>query len=231
VIDWGDHDFDIGCTEGMMASVEASTATFLEAGCFPMTMGGDHLVTYPLLKAVAKQHGKGLSLVHFDAHTDTSKSDKLNHGTMFWHAMRDGLIDPGRSIHTGIRMAVGWDDGFDKIGGWDAARLPAKEIGQRIRDVVGKNKAYLTFDIDFLDPAYAPGTGTPVVGGPTTMQALDILMELRGINFVGMDLVEVAPEHDNGEITSLAGASMMYHVLHLLAENRPVVSASRTPFC
>ena len=124
-------------------------------------------------------------------------------------------------------MRVGGDnatcDTGTKIGGWDAGRLSAKEIGQRIREVVGDNKAYLTFDIDFLDPAYAPGTGTPVVGGPTTMQALDILMELRGIDFVGMDLVEVAPEYDNGEVTSLAGASIMYHVLHLLSENRPVV--------
>ena len=142
---------------------------------------------------------------------------------MFWHAMQEGLIDPKRSIHMGIRMFVDWDDGFAKIGGWDAQRLSPDAIGERIHDVVGDNKAYVTFDIDFLDPAYAPGTGTPVVGGPTTMQAMDILMRLKGLNLVGMDLVEVAPEHDNGEVTALAGASLMYQMLHVLAESRPNV--------
>ncbi len=219
--DWGDHSFSVGYTDRMLESVEANTLEMFQAGCFPMTMGGDHFVTLPLLRAAAKHHGGGLSLIHFDAHTDTSRSENLNHGTMFWHAMQEGLIDAKRSIHMGIRMFVDWDDGFTKIGGWDAQRLSPDAIGERIHDVVGDNKAYVTFDIDFLDPSYAPGTGTPVVGGPTTMQAMDILMRLKGLNLIGMDLVEVAPEHDNGEVTALAGASLMYQVLHVLAEDRP----------
>jgi agmatinase len=221
VTDWGDHSFSVGYTDRMLESVEANTLEMFEAGCFPMTMGGDHFVTLPLLRAAAKHHGGGLSLIHFDAHTDTTRSENLNHGTMFWHAMQEGLIDAKRSIHMGIRMFVDWDDGFTKIGGWDAQRLSPDAIGERIHEVVGDNKAYVTFDIDFLDPSYAPGTGTPVVGGPTTMQAMDILMRLKGLNLIGMDLVEVAPEHDNGEVTALAGASLMYQVLHVLAEDRP----------
>ncbi len=223
VTDWGDHSFNIGYTDRMLEAVETNTLEMFQSGCFPMTMGGDHFVTLPLLRAAAKHHGGALSLIHFDAHTDTSRSDNLNHGTMFWHAMQEGLIDPARSIHIGIRMFVSWDDGFTKISGWDAQRITADAIGERIHNVVGDNKAYVTFDIDFLDPAYAPGTGTPVVGGPTTMQAMDILMRLKGLNLIGMDLVEVAPEHDNGEVTALAGASLMYQVLHVLAQDRPAV--------
>ena len=157
VTDWGDHDFSIGYTDRMVDAVTANTLGFFEAGCFPMTMGGDHFVTLPLLRAAAKLHGGKLSLIHFDAHTDTSKSEDLNHGTMFWHAMQEGLIDPERSIHMGIRMHTSLDDGFTKIGGWDAQRMSAEAIGRCIHEAVGDNKAYLTFDIDFLDPAYAPG--------------------------------------------------------------------------
>lgn len=222
VVDWGDHAFPIGYPEDMLRAVEANTVTFLEAGCFPMTMGGDHFVTLPLLRAMAKRYGGGLSLIHFDAHYDTTKSERLNHGTMFWHAMQEGLIDPARSIHLGVRMHNDWDDGFHVIDGRAVQRQSPEESAARIREVVGDNKAYLSFDIDFLDPAYAPGTGTPIVGGPTTTTALEIVGLLGGIHLVGMDLVEVAPDYDVGEITALAGASIMYQVLHLLAADRPV---------
>ncbi len=223
VIDWGDHAFDIGYPERMTTSVETSTLGFFKAGCFPMTMGGDHFVTYPLLRAAAKHHGEGLSLIHFDAHTDTSRTDNLNHGSMFYHGTKEGLIDPARSIHMGIRMHVSYDDGFNVIDGWQMQQRSVDDIGAQIRDVVGDNKAYVTFDIDFLDPAYAPGTGTPVVGGPTTTVALDVLRHLQGLDLIGMDLVEVAPEYDVGECTSLAGASILYQMLHVLAQDRPVM--------
>lgn len=225
IVDWGDHNFHIGDTDSMVEAVEANTAGFLQAGCFPMTMGGDHFVTLPLLRAVARHHGGGLSLVHFDAHHDTTKSERRNHGTMFWHAMQEGLIDPARSIHIGVRMHNDWDDGFHVIDGRRAQRMAPEAIAERIRDVTGGNRAYLSFDIDFLDPSCAPGTGTPIVGGPNAATALEILGLLGGLKLVGMDLVEVAPDYDVAEITALAGASIMYQVLHLLALDRPVAAA------
>jgi agmatinase len=228
IVDWGDHNFRIGTTDSMAAAVEANTASFLGAGCFPMTMGGDHFVTLPLLRAVAKHHGAGLSLVHFDAHHDTGKSERLNHGTMFWHAMKEGLIDPARSIHIGVRMHNDWDDGFHVIDGRQAQKLAPEAIAERIIEVTGGNRTYLSFDIDFLDPSCAPGTGTPIVGGPNTTTALEILGLLGRLKLVGMDLVEVAPDYDVGEITALAGASIMYQVLHLLALEKPVAPAMRS---
>jgi len=222
IIDWGDHNFHIGYTDSMVEAVEANVGAFLKAGCFPMTMGGDHFVTLPLLRAVAAHHGKALSLVHFDAHHDTSVSERLNHGTMFYHAMNEGLIDPARSIHIGVRMFNDWDDGFHVIDGRQAQKMGAEAIAQRVLEVVGDNRTYLSFDIDFLDPSCAPGTGTPIVGGPNTTTALEIVGLLGDLKLVGMDLVEVAPDYDVGEITALAGASIMYQVLHLLARDRPV---------
>ena len=220
VIDWGDHAFYHGHVEEMLEKVEANTAAFLGAGCWPMTMGGDHFVALPLLRAQARHHGGGLSLVHFDAHRDSHPTERYSHGTMFHHAAKEGLIDPARSIHLGIRTHDDHDDGFETIDGWACQRMTAREIAERIRARVGDNKAYLTFDIDFLDPSQAPGTGTPVAGGPTTTTALDVLMRLKGVDLVGMDLVEVAPDYDVGEITALAGASVLYQVIHLLAAER-----------
>lgn len=224
IVDWGDHAFPVGYPEDMAAAVEANTLGFLRAGCLPMTMGGDHFVTLPLLRAMATHHGGGLSLVHFDAHHDTTRTDRLNHGSMFFHAMNEGLIDPARSIHVGVRMFNDWDDGFHVIDGRLVQRLAPEEVALRVLEVTGGNRAYLSFDIDCLDPSCAPGTGTPIVGGPTTTTALDILERLGDLKLVGMDLVEVAPDYDVAEITALAGASIMYQVLHLLARGRaPIV--------
>lgn len=227
IVDWGDHKFQRYSIDSMVAAVEANTAGFLEAGCFPMTMGGDHLVSLPLLRAMAKHHGTGLSLVHFDAHHDTDRHEWFNHGTVFWYAMREGLIDPARSIHIGVRAHNGWDDGFHVIDGRQAQKLAPEAIAERILEVTGGNRAYLSFDIDFLDPSCAPGTGTPLVGGPSTTTALEILGLLGRLKLVGMDLVEVAPDYDVSQITALAGASIMYHVLHLLALDKPVAPAMR----
>jgi agmatinase len=226
IVDWGDHKFHMGVPDSMLAAVEANTTGFLKAGCFPMTMGGDHLVTLPLLRAVAKHHGAGLSLVHFDAHHDTTRTERFNHATMFWHAMQERLIDPARSIHIGIREYSEWDDGFHVIDARQAQRMAPEAVAKRILEATGGNRAYLSFDIDFLDPSCAPGTGTPIVGGPNTTTALEILGLLGGLKLVGMDLVEVAPDLDVGEITTLAGATIMYQVIHLLALDKPVVPES-----
>ncbi len=184
-----------------------------------LTLGGDHFITYPLLKAHAKVHGP-LSLVHFDAHTDTwpdHEAKRIEHGTMFYHAVREGLVAPERSTQVGIRTTNDDPMGFDII---DARRMheasPAK-IARQIRQRVGDHPVYLTFDIDCLDPAFAPGTGTPVVGGLSSYQALEILRELRGINIIGMDLVEVSPPYDHAEMTALAGATLAMEMVCLYA--------------
>jgi agmatinase len=181
-----------------------------------LTMGGDHFVSLPLLRAHAKKHGP-LSLVHFDAHSDTWRDENYNHGTMFFHAIEEGLIDPKRSIHVGLRTYNPEDHGFTILEvPWVHEHGVAATIAE-IERVTGGHKAYLTFDIDCLDPSYAPGTGTPVVGGLSTHQATAIMHGLGNMNFVAMDLVEVAPIYDIGEITALAGATLMLDFLCLRA--------------
>ena len=184
-----------------------------------LALGGDHFVTYPLLKACAAKHGS-LSLIHFDAHSDTWEDEdgRIDHGTMFWHAARDGTVDPSRSIQLGMRTHNDSDHGFNVHDADWLHDHSAEEVAARIREVVGDNPCYLTFDIDALDPSYAPGTGTPVVGGLSTVQALRILRGLAGINLVAMDLVEVAPAYDVAEITALAGATLALNMLCIFAE-------------
>ena len=216
VIDYGDVAFDFGYTDRMLENVEAHAATIIDAGVAMLTIGGDHFVSLPLLRAHAKKHGP-LSLVHFDAHSDTWRDDNYNHGTMFFHAVEEGLIDPKRSIHVGLRTYNPEDHGFTILEApWVHENGVAATIAE-IERVAGGHQAYLTFDIDCLDPSYAPGTGTPVVGGLTTHQATAILQGLGVMDFVAMDLVEVAPIYDIGEITALAAATLMLDFLCLRA--------------
>ena len=210
VIDYGDCEFDVGYVDRMLANVEAHAATILDAGVTMLTFGGDHFVALPLLRAHAKPHGK-LSLVHFDAHSDSWREDdeRIDHGTMFYHAARTGLVDPARSVQIGLRTVNTETHGFNILDAdWVHERGP-KAVAQRVVEIVGDNKAYLTFDIDCLDPAFAPGTGTPVCGGLSTWQAQTAIRGLVDIDFVAMDLVEVAPAYDVGEVTALAGASLL----------------------
>jgi agmatinase len=191
-------------------------------------MGGDHFVTYPLLKAHAARHGP-LALVQFDAHQDTwdDGGERVDHGTFVTRAVREGLIDAERSIQIGIRTHAPQTCGLEMIDGYEAHRLGAEAIAARIADKVGAAKAYLTFDIDCLDPAYAPGTGTPVAGGLTSAQALMALAGLGDIDFVGMDVVEVAPAYDHADITSIAAATIIQHYLGLLARRPSAEAQSR----
>jgi agmatinase len=189
-----------------------------------LTFGGDHYVTYPLLIAHAEKYGAPLSLIHFDAHCDTWPDDtpeSLNHGTMFYKAVRDGLVDPRRSVQVGIRT---WNDDWLGMHVLTAPWVHEHGIAAtlaRIREVVGGHPAYLTFDIDCLDPAFAPGTGTPVAGGLASAQALAIVRALGEVNLIGMDVVEVAPAYDHGEITALAAAHLACDFLCLM-RNRKV---------
>lgn len=218
VIDYGDCFLDFGYPHHVVEAVEAHADTILQAGASMLTFGGDHFVTYPLLRAHAKKYGK-LSLVHFDAHSDTWPDDgeRFDHGSMFLRASREGLIDPSRSVQIGIRTANSSTHGFNILSApWVHEHGIAATVEQ-IRRIVGDHQAYLTFDIDCLDPAFAPGTGTPVVGGLSSGQALGILRQLADIDFVGADVVEVAPAFDQAEVTAIAAATVAYDYLCLRA--------------
>ena len=218
VVDTGDCEVDFGQPQLFPQALEAHAAGLLETGVKLLSLGGDHFVTYPLLKAHAARHGP-LALIQFDSHSDTWREGEkgINHGTMFFHAAQEGVIDPARSVQVGIRSGNPESHGITILDADYVADHSPAEVAARMREVVGDGPAYLTFDIDFLDPAYAPGTGTPVCGGPSTNTAERILCGLRGLNIVGMDVVEVSPAYDVGEVTALAGATMALNMLCLWA--------------
>ena len=197
-----------------------------------VALGGDHTITLPLLRALARKTGPGLSLVHFDAHVDTWKDNfgtPIGHGTPFHFAAQERLIDPGKSVQIGIRSPCAneiMDYTRDELG---FTIITAREIHRsgdldgvirRIHAVVGDNPAYLTFDIDCIDPSQAPGTGTPEIGGLFTWQAQYLLDHLADLNWRGMDLVEVAPAYDHAQITALAGAAFVWSYLCGLASRK-----------
>jgi agmatinase len=189
-------------------------------------LGGEHGITLALLRALRTRHGRPLALVHFDAHVDTwpdNFGQALGHGSVFYHAINEGLIDPHRTIQVGIRSPVQravWDwtvgQGVTILSALDVHETGPAQVAARIREVVGNAPAYLSFDIDALDPAFAPGTGTPEIGGLASWQAQAILRRLPGVRFIGMDIVEVAPAYDTAEITALAAATMVWEYLALL---------------
>ncbi|WP_439101312.1 agmatinase [Congregibacter sp.] len=219
VVDYGDFGFDPGLPAEIPAVLESQAREILKSDTAILALGGDHFITYPLLKACAEKHGP-LSLIHFDAHSDTWEDDagRIDHGTMFWHAAQDGTVDPGRSIQLGMRTHNPDTHGYNVYDADWVHDHTASEAIAKIRETVGDNPCYLTFDIDCLDPSFAPGTGTPVVGGLSTQQALRILRGLGGLNIVGMDLVEVAPAYDVSEVTALAGATLALNMLCIYAE-------------
>lgn len=219
IVDTGDCEVDYTQPQRFPETLEARAAGIINGGVKLLSLGGDHFVTYPLLKAHAARHGP-LALIQFDSHSDTWRETEkgLNHGSMFFHAVQEGIIDPARSVQVGIRSGNPETHGITILDADYVADHSPAEISARMREVVGVGPAYLTFDIDFLDPAYAPGTGTPVCGGPSTNKAERILCGLTGPNIVGMDVVEVSPSYDVGEITALAGATMTLNMLCLWAE-------------
>ena len=221
VVDYGDCVWDHGRPAEIPAAIEAHADTIIATGAAMLSMGGDHFVSYPLLKAHAKRHGP-LSLIHFDAHSDTwndaEGAGRVDHGTMFYHAVREGIVDPGRSVQIGLRTHNDDLMGFNVLDAPWVHEHGAAAVASEARRIVGRHKAYLTFDIDCLDPCFAPGTGTPVAGGLSSAQAFAILKGLAGIDFVGMDIVEVAPPYDVADITALAAAHIAHEWLALYAE-------------
>jgi len=228
VVDWGDVYHEHAYPEDFLLKSEAAVTTVLDAGCATLGLGGDHFVTYPILRAHAKKLGRAVALIHFDAHSDTWESELKSHGTMFYHAAREGIVDASRSIQIGMRTHNTAAHGFTVLDARAARRLLPEEIAQLIRETVGDAPCYLTFDIDCLDPAFAPGTGTPVAGGLTSADALEVLEHLSGVgggaerplNVVGADVVEVAPQYDVSEITTLVAAQIVHSELHLIYRAR-----------
>jgi agmatinase len=223
VIDYGDCFFDWGSKEAFPSTLEKHAAEIIASGAEMIALGGDHYVSYPLLKAHAAKHGP-LALVHFDAHRDMEPDSggRIDHGTMFGHALREGLIDAKRSVQIGIRTSfVGEQtDGIHIIFADEVHDTSAEHVANVIRSRVGDTKAYLTFDIDCLDPSAAPGTGTPIPGGLTYHQAASIIRKLRDVNFVGMDMVEVSPPYDHAEITAIAASALVMEYICLKAWQR-----------
>ena len=220
VEDCGDLVYPFGDAQAMSDALQAHTDRLLSHGKRCLSFGGDHFITLPLLRAHAKHFGR-MALIHFDAHTDTyANGSAYDHGTMFYHAVNEGLIDPHHSVQIGIRTEHDHDNGFTVL---DAAQVNEATLAEslaRIRQVVGDLPVYLTFDIDCLDPAFAPGTGTPVMGGLTSDRALSLVRGLQGLNIVGMDVVEVSPAYDQSDITALAAATLALEMLYIQAASR-----------
>ena len=211
--------------ESIVAEIHDFYVKLHTAGIVPVTAGGDHSISYPILKALGAERPVGL--VHVDAHLDTTDriaDSTLHHGAPFKNAVHDGVLDPKRTVHIAIRDPAGEFEQFAYETGMaviDIDRfydLGVKGVVAEARRVVGDGPVYISFDVDGLDPAYAPGTGTPVVGGITTYEAKRLLHGLRGLDIIGGDVVEVSPPFDSTGITALAGAQMMFEILCLAAE-------------
>ncbi|HAR53164.1 MAG TPA: agmatinase, partial [Roseovarius nubinhibens] len=186
-------------------------------GAASIAIGGDHYISFPILRAYAEKFGK-LSLLHFDAHSDTwpdDDMDRVDHGTMFYKAVKSGLIDPATSVQVGIRTVNEDTLGVNTIDAREVHESGPAAVAQKIKKILGDRPTYVTFDIDALDPAYAPGTGTPVWGGLTSAQAAIMLRDIAGINMVGGDVVEVSPPYDTTGATAVAGAHVAMELICL----------------
>ncbi|MFY0660721.1 MAG: agmatinase [Shimia sp.] len=217
IVDYGDVAFDYARVADFPEALTNHIRGILAGGAASISLGGDHYITYPILKAYAEKFGP-LSLLQFDAHTDTWADDepnRIDHGTMFYKAVKDGLIDPTRSVQVGIRTENPDTLGFNIIDAREVHETGPVVVAQKIRDILGDHPTYLTFDIDGLDPAFAPGTGTPVWGGLTSGQASIILRDIAGINLVGGDVVEVSPPFDTTGATAVAGAHIALELICL----------------
>ncbi len=226
VADVGDVAINTFSLSQSLEIIENSYKAILEHNVIPMGIGGDHSITLPILRAMADKHGP-LALVHVDAHADVNDDmfgEKETHGTVFRRAYEEGLIVPKKTFQIGIRGSGYAATDFTEARAWGFRQFPAETlwhksltaIGDEIRDEIGTTKTYVTYDIDSLDPAYAPGTGTPEIGGLTTPQALQLIRALKGLNIVGCDLVEVSPPYDSAGNTALTGANLLYELLCVL---------------
>lgn len=226
VADIGDLAINTFSLSDSLRVIKESYGAILKHDLIPLAIGGDHSITLPILRAVAAKHGP-VALVHVDAHADVNDEmfgEKETHGTVFRRAFEEGLLIPDKVYQVGLRGTGYTAEDFAEAAGWGFQQFPApglwhrslSTLGAEIRRDIGDLPTYVTYDIDSLDPAYAPGTGTPEIGGLTTPQAMELIRALRGVNIVGADLVEVSPPYDPSGNTALTGANLLYEILCVL---------------
>jgi agmatinase len=230
VIDYGDVPVVPGFIQESYQAISAGLRPLYTAGVIPIGMGGDHSIVLAELRAAAEKHGP-VGLVHFDAHSDTWDAywgQKYTHGTAFRRALEEGLLDPTRSIQVGMRGSLYGPTDLEEVASLGLELITTEEllalgmevVATRVRERVGDGPTFFSFDIDFIDPACCPGTGTPEIGGPLAREVLALVRQLRGINFVALDLVEVLPQYDVAEVTAMTAANVIYEFLSLLALQR-----------
>ncbi len=226
IADIGDLAINTFSLSESLKIIKESYDAILAQQVIPVAMGGDHSITLPILRAIANRHGP-VALVHVDAHADVNDEmfgEKETHGTVFRRAFEEGLIVPDKTFQIGIRGSGYAASDFTEAKGWGFRQFPAWElwqqnltvIGSQIRKDIGEHPVYITYDIDSLDPSFAPGTGTPEIAGLTTPQALQLIQALRGLNVVGCDLVEVSPPYDPSGNTALTAANLLFELLCIL---------------
>jgi len=223
VADIGDVRANLYNLTAMADEVTKQYEQIFSNDCIPVSLGGDHLISYPILRAAAARHGP-VGLIHVDAHSDTADSmmgERLAHGTPFRCAWEDGLLDNSRVVQVGLR-GTGWahgDLGWGREQGWRVVQAEecwhksVDPLMEEIRKQMGQGPVYLSFDIDAIDPGFCPGTGTPEIGGLTSIQAIEIIRGCKGLNLVGCDLVEVSPPYDTTGNTSLTAANLVFEML------------------
>lgn len=230
-VDYGDLPVVPGRTKTAFEKIEKELVPVFKSGIIPILVGGDHSITLPHLRSCFKWLGADISLLHFDSHTDTWDNyleEKYNHATQFRRAVEEGLVDATSSIQVGLRGSSYSPEDFDEIKklGYDyittseVKKAGIERTAEIIKTRIGNKKVFLSFDIDFVDPAYAPGTGYPECGGFTSFETLELIRKLKGLDFVGFDVVEVLPSSDVSSITSLLAATIMYEFLSLIALQR-----------
>ena len=226
VADLGDLAINTFSLSDSLRIIAESYAAILKFDVIPVAIGGDHSITLPILRGIAAKHGR-VALIHVDAHADVNDEmfgERETHGTVFRRAYEEGLIDPALTFQIGLRGTGYSAEDFTEAAGWGFQQWLAPElwgkdltaIGADIRRQIGDAPVYITYDIDSLDPAHAPGTGTPEIGGLTTAQAMQLIRALRGLNVVGCDLVEVSPPYDPSGNTALVGANLLFELLCIL---------------
>lgn len=222
VLDAGDLEFTYGDQDAFRQKARAQAASVAKAGAIPFSLGGDHSVTLDSLIGLTEASGP-VALIHFDAHTDTSEGPEIQHGTMFRHASRSGIVVAERSVQIGIRTHYKTDDAFLRLHAPEVAKQDPAAVARTISERVGDLPCYVTFDIDCLDPCFAPGTGTPVPGGLSTLRVLEIIRAMGSCfpanrrRIVGLDIVEVAPCYDHAQVTALAAVQIAQELLCLLS--------------
>ncbi len=216
VIDGGDLIYKTGNIKNLNKIIKYKINNLLKLNKNIIIMGGDHYITLPILKEYKKKY-KNLALIHFDAHTDTyDNNNKFDHGSVFYQLFKNKIIKKKNTIHIGIRTYIN-NKKTQIISSDDVNNNSINKIIDKIEKIIQKKPTYISFDIDCIDPSYAPGTGTPVIGGITTNKILQIIRKFKNINIIGSDIVEVSPIYDNSDITSLTAATIISELLHLQA--------------